>query len=78
MRRSVRFSPSDLETAGAISATRKRSTPSGGGSLLARGLTSSTPVVILSDNSVNHALLALDNTANCRFTVLRWRTMENR
>jgi feruloyl-CoA synthase len=30
-----------------------------GGSLLARGLTSSTPVVILSDNSVNHALLAL-------------------
>jgi feruloyl-CoA synthase len=30
-----------------------------GGSLLARGLTSSTPVVILSDNSVNHALLTL-------------------
>jgi feruloyl-CoA synthase len=30
-----------------------------GGSLVARGLTSSTPVVILSDNSVNHALLAL-------------------
>jgi feruloyl-CoA synthase len=29
------------------------------GSLLARGLTSSTPVAILSDNSVNHALLAL-------------------
>ena len=30
-----------------------------GGSLLARGLTASTPVAILSDNSVNHALLAL-------------------
>jgi feruloyl-CoA synthase len=30
-----------------------------GGSLLARGLTPSTPVAILSDNSVNHALLAL-------------------
>jgi feruloyl-CoA synthase len=30
-----------------------------GGSLLARGLTSSTPVAILSDNSVNHALVAL-------------------
>ena len=30
-----------------------------GESLLARGLTSSTPVAILSDNSVNHALLAL-------------------
>ena len=28
-------------------------------SLLSRGLTSSTPVAILSDNSVNHALLAL-------------------
>jgi feruloyl-CoA synthase len=30
-----------------------------GGSLLARGLTPLTPVVILSDNSVNHALVAL-------------------
>jgi feruloyl-CoA synthase len=30
-----------------------------GGSLLARGLTPSTPVAILSDNSVNHALVAL-------------------
>jgi feruloyl-CoA synthase len=30
-----------------------------GGSLLARGLTGSTPVAILSDNSVNHALLTL-------------------
>ena len=30
-----------------------------GGSLLARGLTESTPVAILSDNSVNHALVAL-------------------
>jgi len=30
-----------------------------GGSLLTRGLTASTPVAILSDNSVNHALLAL-------------------
>jgi feruloyl-CoA synthase len=30
-----------------------------GGSLLARGLTASTPVAILSDNSVNHALVAL-------------------
>jgi feruloyl-CoA synthase len=30
-----------------------------GGSLLARGLTPSSPVAILSDNSVNHALLAL-------------------
>src|SRR6187551_3827690 len=30
-----------------------------GGSLLARGLSASTPVAILSDNSVNHALLAL-------------------
>ena len=30
-----------------------------GGSLLGRGLTASTPVAILSDNSVNHALLAL-------------------
>ena len=30
-----------------------------GSSLLARGLTPSTPVAILSDNSVNHALLAL-------------------
>jgi feruloyl-CoA synthase len=30
-----------------------------GGSLLARGLTPSTPVAILSDNSINHALLAL-------------------
>ena len=29
------------------------------GSLLARGLTASTPVAILSDNSVNHALVAL-------------------
>src|SRR5262245_15883497 len=30
-----------------------------GGSLLARGLTQSTPVAILSDNSINHALVAL-------------------
>ena len=30
-----------------------------GGSLLARGLTASTPVAILCDNSINHALLAL-------------------
>ena len=30
-----------------------------GGSLLARGLTRETPVAILSDNSINHALLAL-------------------
>ena len=30
-----------------------------GGSLLARGLTPSSPVAILSDNSVNHALVAL-------------------
>ena len=30
-----------------------------GGSLLARGLTPSTPVAVLSDNSVNHALVAL-------------------
>jgi feruloyl-CoA synthase len=30
-----------------------------GGSLIARGLTPSSPVAILSDNSVNHALLAL-------------------
>jgi feruloyl-CoA synthase len=30
-----------------------------GGSLLSRGLTASTPVAILSDNSVNHALVAL-------------------
>src|SRR5262245_6114312 len=30
-----------------------------GGSLLARGLTPATPVAILSDNSVNHALVAL-------------------
>jgi feruloyl-CoA synthase len=30
-----------------------------GGALLARGLTASTPVAILSDNSVDHALLAL-------------------
>jgi feruloyl-CoA synthase len=30
-----------------------------GGSLLARGMTASTPVAILSDNSVNHALVAL-------------------
>jgi feruloyl-CoA synthase len=30
-----------------------------GESLLARGLTASTPVAVLSDNSVNHALLAL-------------------
>ena len=30
-----------------------------GGALIARGLTASTPVAILSDNSVNHALLAL-------------------
>jgi feruloyl-CoA synthase len=30
-----------------------------GGSLLARGLTASTPVAVLSDNSVNHALIAL-------------------
>ena len=30
-----------------------------GGALLARGLTHATPVAILSDNSINHALLAL-------------------
>ena len=30
-----------------------------GGSLLARGLTASTPVAVLSDNSIDHALLAL-------------------
>ncbi len=30
-----------------------------GGSLLERGLTASTPVAILSDNSINHALVAL-------------------
>jgi feruloyl-CoA synthase len=38
----------------ALEATRRI-----GQSLLSRGLTSSTPVAILSDNSVNHALLAL-------------------
>ena len=40
--------------AGALDAVRRI-----GGSLLARGLTSSSPVAILSDNSVNHALLTL-------------------
>ena len=40
--------------AGALDAVRRI-----GGSLLARGLTPSSPVAILSDNSVDHALLAL-------------------
>jgi len=30
-----------------------------GASLLARGLTAATPVAVLSDNSIDHALLAL-------------------
>jgi len=40
--------------AGAIDAVRRI-----GGSLLTRGLTAATPVAILSDNSIDHALLAL-------------------
>src|SRR5262245_32684548 len=40
--------------AGALDAVRRI-----GGSLLARGLKPSSPVAILSDNSVNHALLTL-------------------